>query len=225
MKHIYKIPSKLIATILSIVIYVSFIFVLLIYFNETNKSKEVNYVEEDNKISVKMISGTKEIKKNKVEIKNKTKVKKRVKSSRKKRSNKKGKKKRDNLKLFNNVKVNKTKTSEFKSKPAKRKRKVTVGSKEVKVNKDKGVEGKYLAKIQTILYGWPAQSDYAGKRAIVHLSIKKDGSFTFRLKERSKDDDFNKGLITYLKQLKNIGFGRHNSKKIYSIEVIFVAKE
>jgi protein TonB len=90
---------------------------------------------------------------------------------------------------------------------------------------DSGVENAYLAKVQSMLEGWPAQSEYAGQKVKVILYINPTGFFEFKLKRVSNNQDFNNGLTEYLKQLQEIGFGRHKGKRTYNFEAEFIAKE
>lgn len=91
--------------------------------------------------------------------------------------------------------------------------------------RDSGVENSYLAKVEQLLEGWPAQSEYAGECATVHLRISPTGRFTFTLKRASSNEAFNTGLIAYLKQLQGIGFGSHKGTRSYQFAVEFIAKE
>jgi len=90
---------------------------------------------------------------------------------------------------------------------------------------DSGVENAYLAKVQSMLEGWPAQSEYAGEKVKVILYINPTGFFEFKLKTASNNQDFNEGLTEYLMQLQDIGFGRHKGERTYQFEAEFIAKE
>ena len=90
---------------------------------------------------------------------------------------------------------------------------------------DSGVENAYLAKVQSMLEGWPAQSEYAGEKVKVILYINPTGFFEFKLKTASNNQNFNEGLTEYLMQLQDIGFGRHKGKRTYNFEAEFIAKE
>ena len=92
-------------------------------------------------------------------------------------------------------------------------------------NSDSGVENTYLAKVQRMLEGWPAQSEYAGEKVKVLLLIDPTGGFEFKLKTASNNENFNRGLIGYLEQLQTIGFGRHKGARTYKFEAEFIAKE
>ncbi|MEA2048267.1 MAG: TonB C-terminal domain-containing protein [Campylobacterota bacterium] len=94
-----------------------------------------------------------------------------------------------------------------------------------KKQSDRGIEESYLAKIQSMLEGWPAQSEYAGEKVNVILYINPTGFFEFKLKTASNNPDFNKGLTEYLEQLQDIGFGRHKGQRTYHLEAEFIAKE
>ena len=90
---------------------------------------------------------------------------------------------------------------------------------------DSGVENTYLAKVQSMLEGWPAQSEYAGEKIKVILYINPTGFFEFKLKTTSNNPNFNEGLTGYLEQLQDIGFGRHKGERTYQFEAEFIAKE
>jgi protein TonB len=95
----------------------------------------------------------------------------------------------------------------------------------VQKSSDSGVENAYLAKVQSMLEGWPAQSEYAGEKVKVILYIDPTGFFEFKLKTASSNPNFNVGLTEYLEQLRLIGFGRHKGKRTYQFEAEFIAKE
>lgn len=95
----------------------------------------------------------------------------------------------------------------------------------IQESSDSGVEDAYLAKVQSMLEGWPAQSEYAGEKVKVLLHIDPTGGFEFRLKTTSNNENFNTGLIEYLEQLQTIGFGRHKGARTYQFEAEFIAKE
>ena len=90
---------------------------------------------------------------------------------------------------------------------------------------DSGVENAYLAKVQSMLEGWPAQSEYAGEKVKVLLQIDPTGGFDFKLKTASNNENFNTGLVEYLEQLQTIGFGPHKGERTYQFEAEFIAKE
>jgi len=143
--------------------------------------------------------------------------------------------------LFANVKINKKKNIiKISDKPIKSKVKnnlikVTENKKSAleriesslknKKSSNSGVENAYLAKVQSMLEGWPAQSEYAGEKIKVLLYINPTGFFEFKLKRVSNNRDFNEGLAEYLEQLQEIGFGRHKGKRTYNFEAEFIAKE
>ena len=90
---------------------------------------------------------------------------------------------------------------------------------------DSGVENAYLAKVQSMLEGWPAQSEYAGEKVKVLLQIDPTGGVEFKLKRASNNENFNAGLVEYLEQLQTIGFGPHKGERTYQFEAEFIAKE
>lgn len=95
----------------------------------------------------------------------------------------------------------------------------------VQKSSDSGVENEYLAYVQSMLEGWPAQSEYAGEKVKVLLQINPSGFFEFKVKSASNNQNFNDGLIEYLEQLQEIGFGRHKGERTYQFEAEFIAKE
>jgi protein TonB len=171
----------------------------------------------------------------------KEKVIKKKKSIKKDVNKTKQKKKYSAKNLFANVKAPKKKNiKKVSKKPVKREPKKTLikvtdnpksatqrinSSLKNQKSSDSGVENAYLAKVQSMLEGWPAQSEYAGEKVKVMLYIKPTGFFEFKLKTVSNSQDFNRGLTEYLKQLQDIGFGRHKGERTYQFEAEFIAKE
>jgi len=92
-------------------------------------------------------------------------------------------------------------------------------------SKDNGIENAYFSKVQSLLETWPAQSDFAGQKAMVRIYVKPTGQFEFKVKSKSNNIDFNLGLIDFLEQLQRLGLGSHHGGKTYEIEVEFTAKE
>ncbi len=90
---------------------------------------------------------------------------------------------------------------------------------------DRGVENAYFAKVQRMLEEWPAQSDFAGEKAKVILSIKPSGHFEFKIVSQSSIPAFNQGLKEFLEQLQILGFGPHNAGRTYKFEAEFIAKD
>ena len=95
----------------------------------------------------------------------------------------------------------------------------------IQKNSDRGIENAYFALIEEKLKGWPAQSDYAGEMAKVWIKVEPSGHFIFKVTTASAIEDFNTGLIAYLKQLQGIGFGPHKGNRAYTLNVEFVATE
>jgi len=95
----------------------------------------------------------------------------------------------------------------------------------VQKKSDKGISNAYLALIEEKLKGWPAQSDYAGELVKVWIKVQPSGDFVFKVITASSNDAFNKGLIAYLEQLQEMGFGRHKGSRAYELDVEFIAKE
>jgi len=91
--------------------------------------------------------------------------------------------------------------------------------------KDKGIENAYFSKVQALLETWPAQSEFAGQKAIVRISVKPTGKFDFKVQTESNNMQFNKELIAFLKQLQRLGLGRHQAGRSYEFNVEFIAKE
>jgi protein TonB len=92
-------------------------------------------------------------------------------------------------------------------------------------DRDRGIQNAYFAKVEKALQNWPSQSEFAGQTVKVWLRINRDGSFQFRLLSASNNEDFNSGLIQYLRQLQRVGFDPHRNSKPYELNVEFVAKE
>ena len=95
----------------------------------------------------------------------------------------------------------------------------------IQKSSDRGIENAYFALIEEKLKGWPAQSEYAGEMAKVWIKVEPSGRFVFKVTTASAIDDFNTGLIAYLKQLQGIGFGPHKGNRAYTLNVEFVATD
>lgn len=90
--------------------------------------------------------------------------------------------------------------------------------------KSNGVEDGYKSKVKSILNGWSAQSDFAGNKAKIKFVIEPSGRFEFDVISISSNEEFNKGLIQYLKQLQKVGFGAHGGNRAYVFDVDFIAE-
>ena len=214
------------------------------------KSEKPNVAKQKPKVEAKKKPEPKPKAKPKVKPKPKKVVKKKVikekivkkKKIVKKDVNKTKPKKKNNAKnLFENVKAPKKKNvikvsdKPIKTKPNNNFIKVTDNPKSAsqrissslknQKSSDSGVENAYLAKVQSMLEGWPAQSEYAGEKVKVMLYINPTGFFEFKLKTVSNNSNFNEGLTGYLQQLQDIGFGRHKGERTYQFEAEFIAKE
>jgi len=113
---------------------------------------------------------------------------------------------------------------EMKDKPVSASERISSSLKKQK-HMDKGIEDSYLAHVQEMLEGWPAQSDFAGEKVKVHLKIDPTGHFTFVIKRKSNNPVFNQALTEYLEQLQEFGFGPHKGGRTYLFEAEFIAKE
>lgn len=139
----------------------------------------------------------------------------------KKKSTKTKKAKKQSLSsLFGEIKV-----SDKPKRSAHRKTRQAKSGKKGKRPQSRGIENAYLAKVQKQLYEWPAQSEFAGKKATVFLRIYPSGRFEFRLTKPSGDSNFNQALIDYLKSLQTLGFDPHPGTNAYEIDVDFEATE
>jgi len=132
-------------------------------------------------------------------------------------------KKTDTRKLFSKIKIpqnNRRQSGTASEKPRK------TGEKNLRKNTgDRGRQNAYLARVEELLRGWPAQVNFAGEEIDVRLRIYRNGNFDYRILKLSGNPDFNRELINYLKQLQRIGFGPHRQGRPYEIEVQFVAHE
>jgi outer membrane biosynthesis protein TonB len=243
--------AKYRSAIYAILIYLSLLALLFGYFNHHNsKPKTIHYVKKnDDRIEVGLSSAPtkkslptakpkkKQTKKSRPKPKKSHKPKpKKVKPKKQKKPKKKvikkpkpkpkAKPKPDIKRLFKDIKDTKPshksqKSSEVKNSKTKH---ITSSMKNVET-KDRGVINRYFAKVEETLYYWPALSGFEGERAEVWLKIERDGSFIFRLTKRSNNQDFNSGLIQYLKQLQRVGFARHTYGRSLEARVEFEAKE
>ena len=212
--------------------------------SSSSKPKSVTKKKEKakpkKKVKKKAVAKPKSSSKKKV-IKEKIVKKKAVKKKIVKKPKPKKKPKKNNTKdLFANVKAPKKKNiikvseKPVKSKPKKNLIKMTDKPKSAtsRINnslknqksKETGVESAYLAKVQSLLEGWPAQSEYAGEKVKVILHISTSGFFEFKIKSASHNSDFNRGLSEYLEQLQEFGFGPHKGGRTYNFEAEFIAK-
>ena len=94
-----------------------------------------------------------------------------------------------------------------------------------KSQKAKGINSKYLAKVQKALMNWPAQANFAGEQIDIVFTIYPSGNFTYHVQKLSQNREFNKELFLYLRQLKKVGFGPHDGSRPYEIEVKFIAHD
>jgi len=258
--------STFISGVLAVGIYITFILLLIIYFNTRDVKKPIHYVKKNEdriRISVatpkeKTKKQTKKPVKKKAVKKKPTPKKKIVKKEtvKKKKTVKKKvlkekivkkpkKVKKQDINTTRPKKVNKPKSLfdnvKTKKQPSNRKNKKVVKQKvikpkvsasellndSIKVQKpsDRGIENAYFARIEEKLKGWPAQSEYAGEMAKVWLKVKPSGKFEFKVITASGIEDFNIGLVAYLRQLQRIGFGPHKGDRAYELDVEFVATE
>lgn len=241
-------PIKLLSGLLAFFLYFLLIGLFLYSFYTHPDTKSTHYVEKSSDSIVVSLAGApkqaptlKKVLKSKKNSKKtpkrrekqslKTEAKrahKRVKSSTKNIRSKKDKKdnratnRADVNSLFNSVKEKRpAKTIESRDKRLKNE---TI-RREKKRDQERGTQNAYFAKIELALQNWPSQSEFAGETVKIWLKIEKDGSFTFKLLSASNNEDFNTGLIQYIKQLQKIGFDPHKNTKPYELNVEFIAKE
>ena len=229
---------KLISGVIAIGIYLSLIAVLLYYFNYRSSESSVHYVKKNSDaIAVSLAGGRKksiEKKRKKATSSKKEKEKpKKIRNitspNRTVQKSKKTKKKAKKIKtksLFSSIKTPAKKSKTKASKPSEKTASQRVAESMKKTQlQDKGVENRYFASVEEKLRGWPAQANYAGEQISVWLKVYPSGTFEFKIQKLSANSEFNEALITYLKQLQEIGLGRHNNPKPYQIEVEFEATE
>ena len=134
--------------------------------------------------------------------------------------------------LFSNIK-SKPKLKPKKSKTANKPKPATKSGKTSKRSRDalkkqqardKGIENRYLASVQERLYGWPAQSNFAGATFTIGLTIHPSGRFEYVVLQPSDNAEFNRTIEQYLKQLQGIGFDPTPKGKKYEFKVEIVAK-
>ncbi|WP_457605672.1 TonB C-terminal domain-containing protein [Nitratifractor sp.] len=228
--------EKLFAGVAAVGIYLAVIALLFYYFGYHHGEKPTHFVEKNTKGIAITLAGpstprqqtqTKKAPKPKpAKPRPKTETKKPpVKKRAKKAPSRKPvpKKKPDTKKLFSKVKTKPVKKTSVKRGAEGSRKK---GSESLKKSTgEQGVENAYLAKVQNLLKGWPAQANFAGEEIDIRLKIYPDGHFDYKILRLSGNPDFNHQLIGYLKQLQRIGFGPHRRKKPYDIEVQFIAHE
>ena len=239
--------STFIAGVLAIGIYIFFVLFLLFYFSYSKDKKPLHFVKKNEKsirislasmplpkvkkqiikksitkpvqkkhirkkVIKKKITQKKVIKK-KV-IKKKVVKKKLIKKKVIKKVEKKVLKSKKNTKakdLFANIKTSKSPDKKLSQ------------SLKLQKKKDQGIKNAYFARIEERLKDWPAQAEYVGEKAKVWIKVESSGKFKFKVISASGNRDFNIGLIAYLKQLQMFGFGRHEGKRAYEINVEFEA--
>ncbi len=232
-----KLESIIIAASIYLIIVLSIIFALVytpsypkakVYVEKNEKAIEVSLGSPISKAKVEHKSKKKKVKKQKSKkipkkvrnVKKSTKKpQKKIKIAKKKAPSK-VHKKIDTAKLFHSLSKSLTNTKEEKNT-----KKVGNGGKSLrKANKAQGVVNKYLANVQRILQGWPAQSNFAGEKVRVKLTIYPSGLFDYKILYRSLNPEFNESLKHYLEQLKRVGFGPHSNPRPLEIIVEFIAK-
>ena len=224
--------EKLFAGLAAFAIYFAVIAVLLYYFGYHQSRQATHYVKKNEKGIAVTLAGSQapgpKAQPKKKPARKKHHPKPRNVSSEKKAPPKKAvkkaapSKKPDAKKLFSKVKVPQKKSQKSAGAAGEKK----TGQPSIKKSrKESGVENAYLAKVENLLKGWPAQANFAGEEIDIRLKIYPDGSFDYKILKLSGNPDFNHELINYLKQLQRIGFGPHNRRKPYDIEVQFVAHE
>jgi protein TonB len=236
---------KLQSLITAIAVYIAILVAIFfaIFFKEDIPKSKVYTAKKSDIIEVSLGSPNSGIKKKKSNKKSKKKSNKKKKPKPKKIRNNKTKTK---PKKPPKVKKSTTKKSTKKTKPKKytkpntdklfgsigndikkgdNKQKGKNGKSLAKENKSKGIVNKYMANIQNTLQGWPAQSNFAGEKIRVELTVYSSGLFDYKILSRSLNPEFNSALKSYLEQLKKFGFGPHSNPKPLKIIVEFIAKE
>ena len=232
---------KLISGALAIGIYLSFVGVLLYYFNYRTTEKAVHYVKKNSSVMAVSLAGGNQMKRKEKKKKQSAQKKKRVnpkkirnitapnKAKQKSKKAKQSPKKVKTKSLFSSIKTptkprKKTRKKANRGEQKSASQKVADAMKKAE-HRDKGIENKYFASVEEKLRGWPAQANYAGEQISVWLKVYPSGSFEFKIRRLSANSEFNEALIAYLKQLQEIGLGRHSNPKPYQIEVEFEARE
>ena len=226
--------EKLLAGLAALGIYFALITMILYYFGyRSTEKKATHFVRKNEKGIAVMLAGppsptSKRVIRPKRKSRKKQHTKPRnvavEKKSRERKTSKKAipKKRPDTRKLFSKVKIPSKKKEHTGGAAGTKKR----GERMLRRNRhESGMENAYLAKVENLLKGWPAQANFAGEEIDIRFNIYRDGSFDYKILKLSGNPDFNRELINYLKQLQRIGFGPHARKKPYEIEVQFVAHD
>jgi len=224
--------EKLFAAMAAVIIYLGLIAAILFYFGFHHKNESTHFVVKNRKgieVSLagpphptppKAAAKAQKKKRHRPKPRNITASQKKAASRPVKKSSK--ARKPDAKKLFSRVKVPPKKVEKRVSPGDSGVKKV--GSKSLKKRQsERGMENAYLAKVERLLKGWPAQANFAGEEIDIRLRIYPDGHFDYTILSLSGNPDFNHELISYLKQLQGIGFGPHTHGRPYDIEVKFIA--
>ncbi|WP_292654415.1 TonB C-terminal domain-containing protein [Nitratifractor sp.] len=225
--------DKIFAGIAAVIIYLSVIGLILYYFGFHRSEKSTHFVAKNRKGIAVSLAGSPHPPKPAA----KSPVKKRrhpkprnIAAPQKNRAHRPARKstkarKPDTKKLFSHVKVPPRKAAKTRPHTGSAGEK-KAGAKTLKKSRNEGgVENAYLAKVENLLKGWPAQANFAGEEIDIRLKIYPDGRFDYRILRLSGNPDFNHALINYLKQLQQFGFGPHSHGKPYDIEVKFIAHQ
>ncbi len=238
-----KLHPKYLSGLIAVAIYFFIVALVFYYFGYNNTDKAKHFVEKNSNVISVSLAGAKKPKtiasktaKSKVHKKPKYHTKsKPIKSSKivKKRIKKPLKKPPKKIKtknLFADIKTSHPKAKKLDKKKAQpkhtRSQAGNKGRSNIKKGKeaDKGIENRYLARVQEKLYGWPAQSNFAGAVVVIGLSIHPNGSFKYEILQPSDNSEFNRTIEQYLKQLQHTGFDPTPSGKSYKFKVEIKAK-
>ena len=92
------------------------------------------------------------------------------------------------------------------------------------VNRDRGVQNAYVAKVKRHMNNWNAGSAHKGKRVSLSLTIYSSGKFKYRILSGG-DMDMKNSLSQFLDRLNRMGqLGRHSKSSPYSIRVDFTVR-
>ncbi len=89
------------------------------------------------------------------------------------------------------------------------------------VNRERGVENAYIARVKQHMNNWDAGGNNGGQRVTIALTIYNSGKFQYRIMSGIASSGMEQSLREYLDTLNRMGLGQHDKSSPYSISVTF----